>query len=170
MRLNNQIQTRLNASYTKNNVATRNDVWPKRGVFLIVPKEHSLHSDLSSRSPFTSSHNCQFCTFLVPLTFLLTLHIFLTMMMIDHDAFLPAVVMTSYTPCCINISSQYDGTHYDDNTAQHGDRYNSTSRTQLPLPVDSTRTSEFNVTVHNDKLLDSAHYTTSDISTSLLSV
>jgi hypothetical protein len=31
---------------------------------------------------------------------------FLTMMMIDHDAFLPAVVMTSYTPCCTNISRQ----------------------------------------------------------------
>ena len=88
------------------------------------------------------------------------------MMMIDHDAFLPAVVMTSYTPCCTNISRQYDGTHYNDNTAQHGNQYNSTSCTSLPLPVDSTRTSEFNVTVHNDKLLDSAHYTTRDISTS----
>ena len=103
---------------------------------------------------------------LVSLTFLLTAHIFRTMMMIDHDAFLPAVVMTSHTPCCININSQYDGTHYNDNTAQHGDRYNSTSRTQLPLPVDSTRTSEFNVTVHNDKQIDSAHYATHDISTS----
>ena len=61
---------------------------------------------------------------LVSLTFLLTLHIFLTMMMmIDHDAFLPAVVMTSYTPCCMhtNISRQYNGTHYkdNDNTTQH---------------------------------------------------
>jgi len=90
------------------------------------------------------------------------------MMMIDHDAFLPAVVMTSYIPCCTNIRSEYDGTHYNDNdnTTQHGDRYNSTFRTQLPLPVDSTRTSEFNVTVHNDKLLDSAHYATRDIFTS----
>ena len=91
---------------------------------------------------------------------------FLTMMMIDHDAFLPAVVMTSYTPCCTNISRQYDGTHYYDNTTQHGDEYNSTPRTSLPLPVDSTRTSEFNVTVHNDKQIDSAHYATHDISTS----
>jgi hypothetical protein len=90
------------------------------------------------------------------------------MMMIDHDAFLPAVVMTSHIPCCTNIRSQYDGTHYNtnDNTTQHGDRYNSTSRTQLPLPVDSTCTSEFNVTVHNDKLLDCTHYTTHDTSTS----
>jgi hypothetical protein len=88
-------------------------------------------------------------------------------MMIDHDAFLPAVVMTSYTPCCTNISRQYDGTHYYDNTTQHGDKYNSTPRTSLPLPVDSACTSEFNVTVHNDKLLDGTHYTTRDISTSL---
>jgi len=90
------------------------------------------------------------------------------MMMINHDEFLPAVVMTSYIPCCTNIRSEYDGTHYNDNdnTTQHGDRYNSTSRTQLPLPVDSTRTSEFNVTVHNDKQIDSAHYATHDISTS----
>ena len=123
-------------------------------------------SDLSSRSPSPFSHNCQFCTFLVSLTFLLTLYIFLTMMMIDHDAFLPAVVMTSYTPCCTNISRQYDGTHYYDNTTQHGNEYNSTPRTSLPLPVDSTCTSEFNVTVHNDKLLDGTHYTTRDISTS----
>jgi hypothetical protein len=70
---------------------------------------------------------------LVSLTFLLTLYIFLTMMMIDHDAFLPAVVMTSNTPCCTNISRQYDGAHYNDNTAQHGDEYNSTPCTSLPL-------------------------------------
>jgi hypothetical protein len=36
----------------------------------------------------------------------------------------------------------------------------------LPLPVNSTCTSEFNVTVHNDKLLDGTHYTTRNISTS----
>ena len=65
-------------------------------------------------------------------------------MMIDHDEFLPALVMTSYIPCCTNISRQYDGTHYYDNTSQHGDEYNSTPRTSLPLPVDSTRTSKFN--------------------------
>ena len=78
MRLNNQIQTRLNASYTKNNAATRNDVFPKRGVFLIVPKEHSLHSDLSSRSPFTSSHNCQFFIFSVT-------HLFTYCTYFSHD-------------------------------------------------------------------------------------
>ena len=91
-----------------------------------------------------------------------------TMMMIDHDEFLPAVVMTSYIPCCTNIRSEYDGTHYNDNdnTKQHGDEYNSTPRTPLPLHVDSTRTSKFNVTVHNDKQIDSAHYATHDISTS----
>ena len=87
-------------------------------------------------------------------------------MMIDHDAFLPAVVMTSYTPCCTNISRQYDGTHYNDNTAQHGNQYSSTFCTSLPLPGHSPCTSEYIVTVHNDKLLDSAHYDQSDIITS----
>ena len=107
-----------------------------------------------------------FHIFSVTYPFCSSAHIFCTMMMIDHDEFLPAVVMTSYTPCCTNISRQYDGTHYYDNTTQHGDEYNSTPRTSLPLPVDSTCTSEFNVTVHNDKLLDGTHYTTRDISTS----
>jgi hypothetical protein len=32
-------------------------------VFLIVPKEHSPSSDLSSRSPSPFSHNCQFSYF-----------------------------------------------------------------------------------------------------------
>ena len=64
------------------------------------------------------------------------------------------------------ISSQYDGTHYYDST-QHGNQYNSTSCTSLPLPGHSPCTSEESiVTVHNDKLLDSAHYDQSDISTS----
>ena len=63
MSMNTQIQTRLNASYDKNNVVATNDVFRKRGVFLIVPKEHSSSSDLSSRSPINSSHNCQFSYF-----------------------------------------------------------------------------------------------------------
>ena len=136
-------------------------------MFLIVPKEHSPFTRplISVAHSFFPQLSILFI-FSVTHLFTYTAY-FLTMMMIDHDAFLPAVVMTSYTPCCTNISRQYDGTqHYNDNTAQHGKGYNSTPRTSLPLPVDSTCTSEFNVTVHNDKLLDSTHYTTRDISTS----
>lgn len=33
------------------------------------------------------------------------------MLMINHDVFLPAIVMMSHTPCCSNISGQYNGTH-----------------------------------------------------------
>ena len=77
--------------------------------------------------------------------------------MIDHDKFLPAVVMMSHTPCHVNIRRQYDGTHYNDN-AQHGARYNSTQRTTLPLPGESQRTHLSTVTVHNDRPIDSAHF------------
>ena len=133
-------------------------------MFHSVPWNHS--SLLSSPFP-TLLTIVQFSHFSATYPFCSSAHIFRTMMMIDHDAFLPAVVMMSHTPYCTNISRQYDGTHYNDNTTRrHGDEYNSTPRTSLPLPVDSTRTSEFNFTVHNDKLIDSAHYTTHDISTS----
>ena len=103
----------------KPTATTRRCTSEKRRASLSVLWNTPSFSDLSLSLVSHSSHNCQFCTFLVSLTFLLTLYIFLTMMMIDHDAFLPAVVMTSYTPCCTNISRQYDGTHYYDNTTQH---------------------------------------------------
>jgi hypothetical protein len=78
-------------------------------------------------------------------------------MRFDHDEFLPPFVKLSTSPYCINISSQYDGSHYDDN-AQHGARYNSTERTTLPLPGESQRTHLSTVNVHNDRPIDSAHF------------
>ena len=87
---------------------------------------------------------------------------------IDHDEFLPPVVKLSTSPYCTSISSQYDGTHYYDST-QHGNQYSSTFCTSLPLPGHSPCTSESIVTVHNDKLLDSAHYDQSDIITTVVS-
>ena len=79
------------------------------------------------------------------------------MMQFDHDKFLPPFVKLSTSPYCTNISSQYNGTHYNDN-AQHGARYNSTERTTLPLPGESQRTYLSTVNVHNDRLIDSAHF------------
>ena len=79
------------------------------------------------------------------------------MMTFDHDEFLPPFVKLSTSPCCTYFSSQYDGTHYYDNT-QHGARYNSTERTTLPLPGESQRTYLSTVNVHNDRLIDSAHF------------
>ena len=78
-------------------------------------------------------------------------------MQFDHDEFLPPFVKLSTSPYCTNISSQYDGTHYNDNS-QHGARYNSTERTPLPLPGKSQRTYLSTVNVHNDRLIDSAHF------------
>ncbi len=63
----------------------------------------------------------------------------------------------STSPCCTYFSSQYDGTHYNDN-AQHGARYNSTTRTTLPLPRKSQGTHLSAVNVHNDRPIDSAHF------------
>ena len=79
------------------------------------------------------------------------------MMTFDHDKFLLPFVKLSTSPCCTYFSSQYDGTHYYDNT-QHGARYNSTERTTLPLPGESQRTYLSTVNVHNDRLIDSAHF------------
>jgi hypothetical protein len=70
------------------------------------------------------------------------------MMTFDHDKFLPLFVKLSTSRCCTYFSSQYDGTHYNDN-AQHGARYNSTERTTLPLPGKSQ---------HNDRPIDGAHF------------
>ncbi len=75
------------------------------------------------------------------------------MITFDHDKFLPPFVKLSTSPCCTYFSSQYDGTHYNDN-AQHGTRYNSTKRTTLPLPGKSLST----INVHNDRPIDSAHF------------
>ncbi len=40
------------------------------------------------------------------------------MMGIDYDKFLPPVVKLSTTPYCTYISSEYNGTHYNDSTQQ----------------------------------------------------
>jgi hypothetical protein len=73
-------------------------------------------------------------------------------------------ILVDCTTVLTTMTTQHNTTQH--NTTQHGDEYNGTPCTSLPLPVDSTRTSEFNVTAHNDKLLDSSHYTTRNISTS----
>ena len=78
-------------------------------------------------------------------------------MRFDHDEFLPPFVKLSTSPCCTYFSSQYDGTHYNDNT-QHGARYNSTERTTLPLPGESQRTHLSTVNAHNARPIDSAHF------------
>jgi hypothetical protein len=79
------------------------------------------------------------------------------MMQFDHDNFLPPFVKLSTSPYCTNISSPYDGTHYDNN-AQHGSRYNSTERTTLPLPGKSQRTHLSTINVHKARPIDSAHF------------
>jgi hypothetical protein len=79
-------------------------------------------------------------------------------MQFGHDKFLPPFVKLSTSPYCTNISSQYDGTHYYDDKAQHGARYNSTKRTTLPLPGESQRTHISTVNVDNDRPIDSAHF------------
>jgi hypothetical protein len=79
------------------------------------------------------------------------------MMQFDHDKILPPFVKLSTSPYCTNISSQYDSTHYDDNS-QHGARYNSTERTPLPLPGESQHTNLSTVNVHNNRPIDSAHF------------
>jgi hypothetical protein len=78
-------------------------------------------------------------------------------MQFDHDKFLPLFIKLSTSPYCTNISSQYNGTHYDNN-AQHGARYNSTKSTTLPLPGKSQRTHLSTINVHNDRPIDSAHF------------
>ncbi len=94
----------------------------------------------------------------MPLTiFVVTAHICTIMMQFDHDEFLPPFVKLSTSPYCTNISSQYDGNHYNDNS-QCGARYNSTERTPLPLPGESQRTYLSTINVHNDRLIDSAHF------------
>ncbi len=78
-------------------------------------------------------------------------------MRFDHDKFLPPFIKLSTSPYCTNISSQYNGTHYNDNS-QHSARYNSTERTPLPLPGESQRTHLSTINVHNNRLIDSAHF------------
>ena len=78
-------------------------------------------------------------------------------MQFDHDKFLPPFVKLSTSPYCTSISSQYDGTHHNDNS-QHGARYNITERTPLPLPGKSQCTYLSTVNVHNNRLTDSAHF------------
>jgi hypothetical protein len=78
-------------------------------------------------------------------------------MTFDHEEFLPPFVKLSTSPCCTYFSSQYDGTHYNDN-AQHCTRYNSTKRTTPPLLGKSQRAHLSTVQVHNDGPIDSAHF------------
>jgi hypothetical protein len=78
-------------------------------------------------------------------------------MTFDHDKFLPPFVKLSTSPRCTYFSSQYNGTHYNDN-AQHGARYNSTKCTTLPLPGKSQHTHLSTVNVHNNRPKDSAHF------------
>ncbi len=78
-------------------------------------------------------------------------------MQFDHDKFLPPFVKLSTSPYCTNISSQYNGTHYDDN-AQCGAWYNNTKRTTLPLQGKRQCTLLSTVNVHNDRPIDSAHF------------
>jgi hypothetical protein len=124
-----------------------------------VADSHLVHSStLISPSFLHSSHNCQNNTILLPLTiFVITAHICTMMMQFDHDKFLPLFVKLSTSPYCTNISSQYDGTQYNGNS-QHGARYNSTECTPLPLPGESQRTYLSTINVHNDRLIDSAHF------------
>ena len=79
------------------------------------------------------------------------------MMPFHHDKFVPPFVKLSTSPYCTNISSQYNGTHYDDN-AQHGARYNSTKHTTIPLPGKSQHTHLSTINVHNARPIDSAHF------------
>jgi hypothetical protein len=79
------------------------------------------------------------------------------MMTFDHDKFLPPFVKLSTLPCCTYFSSQYDGTHYNDNV-QHGARYNSAERITLSLPSKSQRTHLSIVNVHNNRPIDGAHF------------
>jgi hypothetical protein len=142
MRLNTRFQMRLNASSqpTTSRITS--------GTLLYCHFSSFLHS----------SHNCQNDTILVPLTiFVITAHICTMMMQFDHDKFLPPFVKLSTSPYCTNISSQHDGTHYNDNS-QHGARYISTEHTPLPLPGKSQRTHLSTVNVHNDRLIGSAHF------------
>jgi hypothetical protein len=93
----------------------------------------------------------------VPLSFFVTTaHICTMMMSFDHDKFLPLFVKLSTSPYCTSISSQYNGTHYNDN-AQHGAWYNSTECTTLSLLGKSQRTCLSTVYVHNARPMDSAH-------------
>ena len=112
-------------------------------------------------------------SFLTPLTILKITHFSAThvfrlyctylhiMMRFDHDEFLPPVVKLSSTPYCTYISSsQYDGTHYNDST-QYGNQYTSTDCTSRPLHGDSPRTCPSNVSAHNARQIDSAHFVVS---------
>jgi hypothetical protein len=113
---------------------------------------------LTAPSPFLqSSHNCWFSHILVPLTILLTAHIFRHN---DDDwsrQFLPAVVMMPHILCHVNLLRQYNSTHYNSN-AQHGAWYNSTRRTTLPMSGKSQRTHLSTINVHNNRPIDSAHF------------
>jgi hypothetical protein len=156
MRMSTRFQTRLNASCTDDYVVVRSDDSAIRGVQQILIWYTPLPSFLPHLftpltiveiNHFSATHlfSCTYCKFCTVMTF-------------DHDKFLPPFVKLSTSPaCCTYFSSQYDGTHYNDN-AQHGAWYNSTERTTLPLPGESQCTHLSTVFVHNDRQIDSAYF------------
>jgi hypothetical protein len=88
-------------------------------------------------------------------------HICTSCCVLDHDEFLPPVVKLSTTPYCTYISSsQYDGTHYN-NSTQFSNQYTSTDCTSLPLHGNSPSTCPSNVSAHNNRQIDSAHFVVS---------
>jgi hypothetical protein len=104
-----------------------------------------------------SSNNCK-KKFSAIYIFVITAHICTTMMRFDHDNFLPPFVKLSTLPYCTNISSQYDGSHYDNSTQEHGTRSKSTNCTTIPLPCKSQHKHLSSVNVHNNRPTDSAHF------------
>jgi len=161
MRLYIDFRTRLNASRTTINAAIRRRSSDKRGVFLIVPWNTPFSQTsrpLSLLTPLTILKIQHFSATYLFLHILYYLHI---MLGFDHDEFLPPVVKLSTSPYCTYISSsQYDGTHYNDST-QYGNQYTSTDCTSLPLHGDSPRTCPSNVSAHNARQVDSAHFVVS---------
>jgi hypothetical protein len=70
---------------------------------------------------------------------------------------LTAVCQIVHPTILYKYSSQFNGTHYDNN-AQHGARYKSTKLTTLPLPGNSQHTHLSTINVHNARTIDSAHF------------
>ena len=94
----------------------------------------------------------------MPLTFFVTTaHICTTLVSFDHYEFLPPFVNLSSSPYCTNISSQYNGTHYNNNSP-HDAQYNSVECNTLPLPGKSQHTHLSTVNVHNNRPIGSAHF------------
>jgi hypothetical protein len=132
-------------------------VWETRS----VPQCSLEHPCSCSFSVSHSSHNSQNNSFSATHLFRLYCTYLHIMMRFDHDKFLPPVVKLSTTPYCTYISSsQYNGTHYN-NSTQYGNQYTSTDCTSLPLHGNSPSICPSNVSAHNDRQIDSAHFVVS---------